>query len=53
METPGPTITGHEIVGTVVKAGPKSEHKMGERVGFGGQAGSCRSCARCKDEFEN
>ncbi|OWZ68545.1 hypothetical protein AYX14_01353 [Cryptococcus neoformans] len=53
METPGPTITGHEIVGTVVKAGPKSEHKVGERVGFGGQAGSCRSCARCKDEFEN
>lgn len=32
MKTPGPTITGHEIVGTVVKAGPKSEHKVGESV---------------------
>ncbi|KAA1076400.1 hypothetical protein PGT21_005954 [Puccinia graminis f. sp. tritici] len=35
-----PAICGHEIVGTVAKAGKESGHKVGSRVGIGGQAGA-------------
>lgn len=48
-----PLITGHEIVGEVVKAGPKSERKEGERVGVGIQDASCRECRACKNQQEN
>ena len=48
-----PSITGHEIVGTVVKAGTSSGRKVGQRVGFGGLCGSCRDCQMCKNGLEN
>ncbi|POW22886.1 hypothetical protein PSHT_00683 [Puccinia striiformis] len=48
-----PAICGHEIVGTVVKAGKDSGHKTGSRVGVGAQAGSCGSCETCKAGDEN
>ncbi|KAI5475822.1 hypothetical protein MNV49_000833, partial [Pseudohyphozyma bogoriensis] len=45
-------IVGHEIIGTVVRAGEKSGHKVGDRVGFGAQAGSCGSCDSCHEHLE-
>ncbi|KAA1135559.1 hypothetical protein PGTUg99_018502 [Puccinia graminis f. sp. tritici] len=48
-----PAICGHEIVGTVAKAGKESGHKVGSRVGIGGQAGACGSCHHCKSTMEN
>jgi alcohol dehydrogenase (NADP+) len=35
-----PAICGHEIVGTVAKAGKESGHQVGSRVGIGAQAGA-------------
>ncbi|GAA5876101.1 hypothetical protein JCM1840_002769 [Sporobolomyces johnsonii] len=49
-----PAIAGHEIVGTVVRAGANTKHKVGDRVGVGAQAGSCRECEWChagKEQF--
>lgn len=48
-----PAIVGHEIVGRVVKAGPKSGHEVGARVGFGAQCGSCGECENCKSDNES
>ncbi|KAG0058695.1 hypothetical protein BGZ90_004828 [Linnemannia elongata] len=44
---PSPCIAGHEIVGTVVKAGPHSLHKIGDLVGVGILADSCGDCKDC------
>lgn len=43
---------GHEIVGTVVRAGSKSGHEVGTRVGVGAQAGSCSECSLCERSRE-
>lgn len=48
-----PAIVGHEIVGKVVRAGSKSGHKLGDRVGFGAQCNSCRKCPNCARGLEN
>jgi len=43
-------VVGHEIVGKVVKAGPKAEgFKEGDLVGIGAQCDSCLECEWCKD----
>lgn len=54
----GPTIypccVGHEIVGTIVRAGSKVEGglKVGDRVGVGAQSDSCLKpdCEECSDK---
>ncbi|KAM0751629.1 GroES-like protein [Meredithblackwellia eburnea MCA 4105] len=49
-------IVGHEIIGTVVRAGSKSGHVVGTRVGVGAQGGSCLDCEFCdkkKEQFCN
>jgi len=46
-------IAGHEIVGTVVRAGKNSGHEVGARVGVGAQGGSCGKCDECKAGDEN
>lgn len=48
-----PCVVGHEIVGKVVRAGKESGHKVGARVGFGAQAGSCEDCEMCNSNQEN
>jgi uncharacterized zinc-type alcohol dehydrogenase-like protein len=48
-----PFIPGHEIVGTVVAAGPGVKNlTMGERVGVGWQADSCGICEWCRQGEE-
>ncbi|KAF8639289.1 hypothetical protein AX17_001600 [Amanita inopinata Kibby_2008] len=43
-----PIIPGHEIVGYVVRVGPKvTEFKVGDRAGVGPQVLSCFKCAPC------
>ena len=49
-----PMVPGHEVVGTIVAAGPKVEKlKVGMVVGFGPQRDSCRSCEFCSSDLEN
>ncbi|KAI9125196.1 hypothetical protein K1719_003812 [Acacia pycnantha] len=49
-----PLVPGHEIVGVVTEVGSEVEKfKVGDRVGMGGMAGSCRSCLECSDHLEN
>ncbi|GAV29409.1 alcohol dehydrogenase [Pichia membranifaciens] len=44
-----PQVVGHEIIGKVIKTGPKvTLHKLGDRVGLGAQAFACLDCNRCK-----
>jgi alcohol dehydrogenase (NADP+) len=49
-----PCVVGHEIVGTIVRAGPKVENdlKIGDRVGVGAQSQSCLrlDCEECSNE---
>lgn len=49
-----PLVVGHEIVGTVVKLGSKSNSglQVGQRVGMGAQVFSCLECDRCKSDNE-
>ncbi|BEI83370.1 hypothetical protein CcaverHIS002_0312380 [Cutaneotrichosporon cavernicola] len=51
----GPIVCGHEIVGQVVRVGPKATGvKVGDRVGVGAQCDCCRECEWCvagKDNF--
>ena len=48
----GPTILGHEFIGTVVAAGTGAEHLVGERVASG--AGIwCGVCTWCRDGRTN
>ncbi|KAF9921888.1 hypothetical protein FBU30_008031 [Linnemannia zychae] len=49
---PGPCITGHEIIGTVVSAGPDSLYPIGTLVGIGGLANSCGDCIDCKNQLQ-
>lgn len=50
-----PCCVGHEIVGTIVRAGPKVENglKVGDRVGVGAQSDSCLKpdCEACSDKY--
>ncbi|KAK9458702.1 GroES-like protein [Lipomyces oligophaga] len=50
-----PMAVGHEIVGKVVKIGPKAKAglKLGDRVGVGAQCDACGTCARCCKHYEN
>ncbi|CAB4253478.1 similar to Saccharomyces cerevisiae YMR318C ADH6 NADPH-dependent medium chain alcohol dehydrogenase with broad substrate specificity [Maudiozyma barnettii] len=54
-DLPKPVVVGHEIIGTVVKKGPKctSEFKIGQRVGVGAQCHSCLKCHRCENNNES
>lgn len=49
-----PLVVGHEIIGKVVKVGPKCKTglKIGDRVGVGAQVFSCLECERCKNDNE-
>jgi D-arabinose 1-dehydrogenase-like Zn-dependent alcohol dehydrogenase len=49
MSSMYPMVVGHEIVGKVVKAGPKASHKEGDLVGIGAQCDSCLECQWCKE----
>jgi D-arabinose 1-dehydrogenase-like Zn-dependent alcohol dehydrogenase len=51
-ELSGPCITGHEIVGTVVEAGPESLRKVGDLVGIGAIVDACGECKDCKEGFD-
>lgn len=43
-----PLVPGHEIIGTVVAAGPQVKRvRVGDRVGLGWFAGSCLACNPC------
>ncbi len=43
-----PFVPGHEIVGTIVAAGPQVKNvKVGQRVGMGWFSGSCMACQQC------
>lgn len=49
-----PLVPGHEIVGTVTKAGSAvKEFSAGQRVGVGWQCGSCGQCEWCHRAEEN
>ena len=46
---PYPLVPGHELTGVVTAAGSAaSRHAVGDRVGVGCMAGSCRECASCR-----
>ncbi|OAA74510.1 oxidoreductase [Akanthomyces lecanii RCEF 1005] len=50
---PYPLAVGHEVVGRVVRAGPKvTLAKVGQRVGVGAQVWSCLECRQCKNGNE-
>ncbi|PNY26498.1 NADP-dependent alcohol dehydrogenase 6 [Tolypocladium capitatum] len=50
---PYPLAVGHEIVGKVLKVGPKvTLAKVGQRVGVGAQMYSCGECRQCKNDNE-
>jgi len=49
-----PFVPGHEIVGTVLRAGADvSGLHVGQRVGVGWLAGSCMTCEQCAEGNEN
>lgn len=48
----GPTILGHEFVGTVVEAGSNVKSYLGKRVACGAGI-SCGSCKRCQEGRTN
>ena len=49
-----PICVGHEIIGTVLRVGPKvKDIKVGDRVGVGAQIQSCMQCQNCKSNNEN
>ncbi|QPG73022.1 hypothetical protein FOA43_000326 [Brettanomyces nanus] len=48
-----PLVPGHEIIGKVVRLGPKvTDFKLGDRVGVGAQAQACLKCKICKSNNE-
>lgn len=51
---PANLVVGHEIIGRIVKLGPKyhSGVKIGDRVGIGAQVFSCLNCRRCNNGDE-
>ena len=49
-----PLVLGHEIVGTVVAAGPRaSRHRSGDRVGVPWLGWTCGECRYCREGREN
>jgi propanol-preferring alcohol dehydrogenase len=44
---------GHEVVGTVVTAGPGCRHAAGDRVGVAWLRGTCGACPYCRRGAEN
>lgn len=45
----GPIVCGHEIIGEVVRVGPKAtDVKVGDLVGIGAQCDCCRECEWCE-----
>ncbi|XP_020255246.1 8-hydroxygeraniol dehydrogenase-like [Asparagus officinalis] len=49
-----PLIPGHEIVGTVIKAGPGvRKFRINDKVGVGYMADSCLDCDSCNQDAEN
>jgi uncharacterized zinc-type alcohol dehydrogenase-like protein len=51
--TPYTCVPGHEIVGTVTEVGSAvTKFKVGDFVGVGCFVDSCRTCACCKDGFQ-
>jgi uncharacterized zinc-type alcohol dehydrogenase-like protein len=48
-----PLVVGHEIVGKVLKVGANAKKfKAGDTVGVGCFVDSCRTCASCKEGFQ-
>jgi uncharacterized zinc-type alcohol dehydrogenase-like protein len=48
-----PSVPGHEVIGKIVKAGPKvSKFKEGDIVGVGCMIDSCQECSQCKNDEE-
>jgi uncharacterized zinc-type alcohol dehydrogenase-like protein len=48
-----PCIPGHEIIGRVTQVGAHvTKFKIGDSVGVGCMVDSCRTCANCKEGFE-
>jgi threonine dehydrogenase-like Zn-dependent dehydrogenase len=43
-----PLVVGHEIIGEVIRAGPKAKPKVGDIVGVGPMCDSCLECEYCK-----
>lgn len=48
-----PIVPGHQIVGTVVAAGPGAGHEIGSRVGVTWLASACERCSFCRSGREN
>lgn len=49
-----PQVVGHEIVGRVVATGKNvTKHAIGDLVGVGCIADSCRECVHCQADLEN
>lgn len=49
-----PLCVGHEVIGKVIKVGPKvSTLKVGDRAGVGAQIWACLDCRICKSDNEN
>lgn len=48
-----PLIPGHEIIGRVIRAGPKAGYVPGTVVGIGWQSGCCYNCTACKTGREH
>jgi propanol-preferring alcohol dehydrogenase len=48
-----PLILGHQIVGTVIEAGPNTSFKIGKRIGVPWLQGSCGNCRFCLSDKEN
>jgi len=48
-----PIVPGHQIVGTVLAAGPGAGHQVGARVGVTWLATACGTCTFCRSGREN
>ena len=48
-----PVVLGHQMVGTVVAAGPEAVVRIGERVGVPWLGWACGSCQMCRAGREN
>ncbi|KAI9244614.1 chaperonin 10-like protein [Sporodiniella umbellata] len=49
-----PSVTGHEIVGVCTAVGDNVKNiRVGDRIGVGGQSGSCHKCKNCQEGEEN
>lgn len=48
-----PVVPGHQIVGTVARAGAGAEALLGQRVGVAWLHGACGACRFCLSEREN